>query len=192
MEEQTSLTGDTEPSDQPAERRRPAPRPTDSSATVLALIERLAADSRADVAKLDRMMALYERLRAKDAELAYNAAKGRILKKLAGIRIVKNRAALYEIDSGKPQKGTYEAFKYAPLEEINKHLRPLLAEEEMDLSYSDEPVESAWSSCLPFGKTVSSWRYSASHGARSGMWTKPFSIIAVCEFMRMILSPVGW
>jgi ERF superfamily len=86
-------------------------------------------------------MALYERLRAKDAELAYNAAKGRILKKLAGIKIVKNRAALYEIDSGKPQKGTYEAFKYAPLEEIDKHLRPLLAEEDMDLSYSDEPLE---------------------------------------------------
>jgi len=57
------------------------------------------------------LMALYERLRAKDAELAYNAAKGRILKKLAGIKIVKNRSALYEIDSGKPQKGNYEAFK---------------------------------------------------------------------------------
>ena len=136
MAEQTSLTCDTEPSDQPAERRRPAPRPADSSATVLALIERLAVDSRADVAKLDRMMALYERLRAKDAELAYNAAKGRILKKLAAIKIVKNRAALYEIDSGKPQKGSYEAFKYAPLEEIDKHLRPLLAEEDMHLSYS--------------------------------------------------------
>jgi ERF superfamily len=138
MEEQTSLTCDTEPSKQPAERRRP----TDSSATVLALIERLAADPRADVAKLERMMALYERLRAKDAELAYNAAKGRILKKLAGIKIVKNRAALCEIDIGKPQQGSYQAFKYAPLEEIDKHLRPLLAEEEMDLSYSDEPLES--------------------------------------------------
>jgi hypothetical protein len=32
-------------------------------------------------------------------------------------------------------------FKYAPLEEIDKHLRPLLAEEDMDLSYSDEPGE---------------------------------------------------
>ena len=41
-----------------------------------------------------------------------------------------------------------------------------------------------------FGKTVSSWRYSAHHGAVSGMWTKPFSIIAVC--MRIVLSPVGW
>ena len=83
-------------------------------------------------------------LKAEEAELAFNAAKGRILKKLAGIKVVKNKPALYEIDKGKPQKGTYEAFKYAPLEEIDKHLRPLLLEEEMDLSYSDEPGEHGW------------------------------------------------
>ena len=115
--------------------------PGDSSSTVLELIERAALDPRADVQKLDRMMAMYERLRAKEAELAFNAAKGRILKKLAGIKFVKNRPVIYEIENGKPQKGTYEAFKYAPLEEIDKHLRPLLAEENMDLSYSDEPRE---------------------------------------------------
>jgi hypothetical protein len=109
----------------------------------LALIERVALDPRADVEKLECMMAMYERLKAKEAELAYNAAKGRILKKLAGIKIVKNRSVLCEVEKGKPQKGTYEAFKYAPLEEIDKHLRPLLAEEHMDLSYSDEPREGA-------------------------------------------------
>ena len=100
----------------------------------------MALDPRADVEKLDRMMTMYERLKAKEAELAYNAAKARILKKLAGIKIVKNRPVLPESDNGK-QRGTVEAFKYAPLEEIDKHLRPLLAEEEMDLSYSDEPCE---------------------------------------------------
>jgi hypothetical protein len=107
----------------------------------LALIERVALDPHSDFEKLERVMAMYERLKAKEAELAYNAAKGRILKKLAGIKIVKNRSALYEAEKGKPQQGTYEAFKYAPLEEIDKHLRPLLAEEHMDLSYSDEPQE---------------------------------------------------
>jgi len=135
MEEQTGLMCETEPGDQAAERPLPAPR-TDSSATLLALIEQLALDPGADVAKLERIIVMYERLDAREAELAYNAAKGRILKKLAGIRIVKNRAVLSQIDNGKPQKGTYEAFKYAPLEEIDKHLRPLLAAEEMDLSYS--------------------------------------------------------
>jgi len=140
MEEQVSLTLETEQSQGPVERLLPA-SPSDCPSTVLALIERVALDPRADVEKLERMMAMYERLKAKEAELAYNAAKGRIQKKLAGIKIVKNRPALYEIERGKPQKGTYEAFKYAPLEEIDKHLRPLLAEEDMDLSYSDKPRE---------------------------------------------------
>jgi hypothetical protein len=140
MEEQTGLNCETESSDQPIEPRRPASR-ADSSTTVLGLIEQLALDPRAEVAKLERIIALYEQVTAKEAELAYNAAKGRILKKLAGIKIVKNRAVLSQIDSGKPQRGARETFKYAPLEETDKHLRPLLAEEGMDLSYSDEPWE---------------------------------------------------
>jgi hypothetical protein len=110
--------------------------PPDSPSTVMALIERVALDPSAGVEKLEHLAAIYERLKAKETELAFNGAKGRILKKLAGIKIVKNRPVLSEI--GK-QKSTFEAFKYAPLEEIDKYLRPLLAEEEMDLSYSDEP-----------------------------------------------------
>ena len=140
MEEQASLTLESERSERPVDRLLPVP-PSNSPSTVLALIERVALDPRADVEKLERMMAMYERLKAKEAELAYNEAKGRILKKLARIKIIKNRSVLYEMENGKPQKGTYEAFKYAPLEEIDKHLRPLLAKEEMDLSYSDEPRE---------------------------------------------------
>ncbi len=139
MEAHANPTGlEAEQSERPGERLLPAP-PSDSASTVLALIERVALDSRVDVEKLERMIAMHERIQAKEAELAYNAAKGRILKKLARIKIVKNKSALYEIEKGRPQKGIYEAFKYAPLEEIDKHLRPLLAEEDMDLSYSDEP-----------------------------------------------------
>src|SRR6516164_8115172 len=138
MKKQASLTLEAEPGERPVARLLPTP-PSDSPSTVLALIERLALDPRADVEKLGRVMTMYERLKAKEAELAYNAAKGRILKRLAGIKIVKNKSALYDVEKGKPQKGAYEAFKYAPLEEIDRHLRPLLVEEEMDLSYSDEP-----------------------------------------------------
>src|ERR1700747_3115293 len=140
MKKHASLTPETEQGERPVEQLLPAP-PSDNPSTVLSLIERVALDPRADVEKLDRMMAMYERLKAKEAELAFNAAKGRILKKLAGIKLVKNRPGLYEIDKGRSQKGTYEAFKYAPLEEIDKHLRPLLLEEDMDLSYSDEQRE---------------------------------------------------
>jgi ERF superfamily len=145
MKKQASLRPETEQGERPAEERpveRLPPGPlSDNPSTVLALIERVALDPRADVEKLERMMAMYDRLKAKEAELAYNAAKGRILKKLAGIKIVKNRSVLHEIEKGKSQKGICEAFKYAPLEEIDKHLRPLLAEEDMDLSYSDKLLE---------------------------------------------------
>jgi len=137
MENQASLTRETGQPKQPAAQTLHAPSP-DSPSTVLTLIERLALDPHADVEKLEHIMAMYERLKAKEAELAYNAAKGRILKKLAGIKIVKNESVLYEIDK---RKGTHQAFKYAPLEEIDKHLRPLLVKEDMDLSYSAEPGE---------------------------------------------------
>jgi hypothetical protein len=51
------------------------------------------------------MMAMYQRLKAKEAELAYNAAKGRILKKLARIKIVKNRSVLPRNRERKAAKG---------------------------------------------------------------------------------------
>ena len=137
-DKQVNLTLGAEQGGRRRKRLSLPPSSLDSSSAVLAWIERMTLDPCTDVEKLERLMAMYERLKAKEAELAYNAAKGRILKKLAGIRIVKNRPVLSEIRQG---KGTFEAFKYAPLEEIDKHLRPLLAEEEMDLSYSDEPCE---------------------------------------------------
>src|SRR5215472_12656092 len=139
MEKQASLTQEAKQRGRPV--KPPPEPPLDNASMVLALIERVALDPRTDVEKLERLTAMYERLKAKEAELAYNAAKGRILKKLAGIKIVKNRPVLPDIDNGGPQKSTVEAFKYAPLEEIDKHLRPLLAEEQMDLSYSDEPCD---------------------------------------------------
>jgi hypothetical protein len=140
MGKQAGVTLGPKQVDEHVEQLPPAPQ-LDSSSTVWALIERVALDPCADGEKLGRIMAMYERLKAKDAELAFNAAKGRILKKLAGIKIIKNKSALHEIERGNTQRGTFEAFKYAPLEEIDKHLRPLLAGEDMDLSYSDQPVE---------------------------------------------------
>src|SRR5215813_14256832 len=124
MEKQTNLTRETQQRKRSAE-PLPAP-PSESPSTVMALIERVALDPCADVEKLERLAVMHERLKAKEAELAFNAAKSRILKKLAGIKIVKNRPVLSEISNGRPQKGVFEAFKYAPLEEIDRHLRPLL------------------------------------------------------------------
>ena len=100
---------------------------------ILALIERVALDPGADVGKLSQLMDLRERWRREKAEEAFNAAKGRILIKLADIRIVKNRSVRYEA------KGR-ETFKYAPLEDIDKVIGPMLAEEQLDLSFSNETL----------------------------------------------------
>jgi hypothetical protein len=140
MEDQTNLPIENNQSRRPVEELLMPPL-SDSPSSVLRLIERVVLDPRTDAEKLDRIIAWYDQLKAKEAERAYNAAKGRILNKLAGIKIVKNRTVLCTIKKGKPKNGTYEPYKYAALEEIDKHLRPLLAEEDMDLSYSDEPLE---------------------------------------------------
>jgi hypothetical protein len=113
MKKQASLMPETEQGEWPVERLLPTP-PSDSPSAVLALIERVALDPRADVEKLEPMMAMYERLKAKEAELAYNAAKGRILKRLAGIKIVKNKSALYEIERGKASKGHLRSLQIRP------------------------------------------------------------------------------
>ena len=81
MRKQASLAIATEPRKGTGAELLTGP-PGDNAPTVLALINKLALDPGADVEKLDRVMAMYESLRAKEAELQYNAAKGRILKKL--------------------------------------------------------------------------------------------------------------
>ena len=80
--------------------------PSEATAAVWGLIEKLALDANAGVAKLERIIAMHERLKAKEVELAFNAAKGRILNKLAHVRILKNRSVLCEGENGKSQRGT--------------------------------------------------------------------------------------
>ena len=74
MRSRVGLPAATEQSEEQIARIPGAP-PVDSSSTVLGLIERVALDPQADVEKLDRVMAMYERLKAKEAELAYNTAR---------------------------------------------------------------------------------------------------------------------
>jgi len=69
MGKQASLVPDTEES-----KRRVHPLirtpPSDTPSAVLGLIETVALDPRAGVEKLERMIAMYERLKARETELA--------------------------------------------------------------------------------------------------------------------------
>jgi hypothetical protein len=75
MKKQASLTLETEQREPPVERLLPKPQ-SDGLSTVLALIQRVAVDPCADVEKLERMIAMYERLKAKEAELAIQRSEG--------------------------------------------------------------------------------------------------------------------
>lgn len=102
MEKQVCLTLETQQRESPVEQPLPAP-PSNSQSTVLALIERIALDPRADVEKLERLMAMYERLKENEAELAYNAAKGRILKNSPALRSSKTGPFSAKLERGSPK-----------------------------------------------------------------------------------------
>src|ERR1700747_2210916 len=102
--------------------------------TMLALIDRYMTDPSVDVDKFERLLALKERLDAKEAELQFNEARERLARRLADIRIVRTKSVLYDIDRKDPSKGKAEAFKFTPLDDIDKVLRGPLLEEGFTLS----------------------------------------------------------
>jgi hypothetical protein len=117
------------------------PTPTGEPAigSAIALIERIALDPTVDVERLERLLAFQERLFAKQAEIDFLEAKARIKKKLADVRIIKIKPVMYDIDKNNKSRGQAEAFKYCPLDEIDRYVAPLLAAEDMDLSFTTRP-----------------------------------------------------
>jgi hypothetical protein len=108
----------------------------------MAMIERLAENPTVQsVEVIERMMAMQEKWEAKQAEKAFNEAMARIAKKLADIRIVKSKSVAYDMEKGNKAAGQKEAFRYTPLDEIDKIVRPLLIEEELSVSYTTETRE---------------------------------------------------
>ena len=110
------------------------PVPVNVAGGMLAIIERIAVDPNADVEKLERMLALQERIIAKQAEMEFNEALARIAEKMP--RIVKGKTVGYDIDKNDKSKGQKEAFRYAAYEDIDKIIRPMLVEEGFSLSYT--------------------------------------------------------
>jgi hypothetical protein len=115
------------------------------------LIERLA-ENPALADHLQRALDFQKEVMAHQAEIDFLEAKARIKKKLASIRIVKSKSVLYDIEKNNPKAGQAEAFRYAPLEEIDKHLAPLLAAEGMDLTYTNKPRQGDGGGAVIVGK----------------------------------------
>ena len=111
---------------------RPDLAPVDTPGTGLAVvIERLAANPSVDVAKLEKIIDLQERILRHEAEAAFNAAFAAMQPEIPVI--IEHQIG----DGGK--------WSYAPLEDIVAPLRPILARHGFSLSH-----ETQW----PDGKTI--------------------------------------
>jgi hypothetical protein len=94
--------------------------PVAEGATLLQVIARAAADPNTDVSKMERLMAMYERVEAKRAETAFAEAFSEMQTKLPAVA---ERGAV----SGR--------YTYALWEDINTAIKPVLAEHGFSLSF---------------------------------------------------------
>jgi len=103
-----------------AAKMEPVPTIQAEGATLLAVISRAASDPQTDVTKMERLMAMYERIEAKRAETEFNAAFAVMQDKLPTIA-----------EHGKVE-GRYT---YAKWEHINTAIKPILTEHGFALSF---------------------------------------------------------
>lgn len=97
---------------------------------VLAVIAAAARDPNVDVAKMEALLGLKERIDAKAAEIEFNRAMTRMQPRLP--RIKKN---------GKIDLGRGNPIAFAKWEDVDTIIRPILAEEGFTLSFSSTAVE---------------------------------------------------
>lgn len=102
-----------------------APAVITESATILSVIQRAAADPQCDIEKMERLMAMHERMQSRNAETAFNAAMAEMQIELPSIA-----------ERGKTNNG-----KYATLEDINDVVKPIMQKHGFALSFRVEHVQ---------------------------------------------------
>ena len=105
-----------EMSDQP-----PVPRP--ESGTLLQIISRAASDPSVDIEKMERLMQMHERIVAKQAETAFNAAMTDAQSEMGRI----------SADAVNPQTRS----NYASYAQLDRHLRPIYTKHGFALSFDE-------------------------------------------------------
>lgn len=106
--------------------------PANDSGRVLEIISRVAADPSADIDKLERLMALHERLEKAKAEQAFNASMTDAQSEMGRI----------STDATNPQTRS----RYATYGQLDKHLRPIYTRHGFALSFdeADSPKGIEW------------------------------------------------
>ncbi|PVZ19961.1 MULTISPECIES: ERF family protein [unclassified Pseudomonas] len=113
----------------PPEQRRGtvAVLPQDNS--IMAVISRAAADPSCDIDKLERLMAMHERMQARDAEAEFNAAMAAMQSDIPSIA---ERGAI--VVNGQKRS------EYATFEDINDVIKPIMQEHGFAITFKVENV----------------------------------------------------
>jgi hypothetical protein len=108
-----------------------------AAGSLLPTIVQLAKDPSVDVAKLQALLEMQERMEARQAQAEFNQAYIRLQKRLP--RIKKNGTLEYPVDKNKPDGPKRKVSNYARWEDIDKEIRPLLEAEGFALSFTTAP-----------------------------------------------------
>ena len=98
-----------------------------AASTILSVIAKAAADPNVDVAKMQQLLDMQERLMARQAEAEFNEAMARLQPRLP--RIQKKGDVKYPVNKNAPDGPQKHAFWFARIEDIDDAIRPLLNEE---------------------------------------------------------------
>ncbi len=97
------------------EQRRQVAAPAQADSSILAVISRAATDPTCDIDKLERLMAMHERMQARDAEAEFNAAMAAMQSDIPSIA---ERGAI--VVNGQKRSD------YATFEDINDVIKPIM------------------------------------------------------------------
>lgn len=100
------------------------------STDLLAVIAQAVADPRIDVEKMERLLVMHEKITAQNRKIAFDAAMARLQPKLP--QITKSKKIIV--------KGN-ERSRYAPIEDIDAHIRKPLAEEGFSFSFDSDSTD---------------------------------------------------
>ena len=106
------------------EQRRQTVAPISTDNSILAVISRAAADPTCDIEKMERLLAMHERMQAKTAEAAFNAAMAEMQCEIPTV--------------GQGALNTHTDKTYATLDDINVTLKPIMQNHGFAISFKVE------------------------------------------------------
>jgi len=111
------------------EQRRQMAAPVQADSSILAVISRAATDPTCDIDKLERLMAMHERMQARDAEAEFNAAMAAMQSDIPSIA---ERGAI--VVNGQKRSD------YATFEDINDVIKPIMQTHGFAITFKVENV----------------------------------------------------